>query len=45
MSDKKWKNGLLSSSLPLEYEVGRILVAKGFLVFRMKVVASLRLFT
>jgi hypothetical protein len=32
MSDKKWKNGLLSSSLPLEYEVAKILVAKGFAV-------------
>ena len=32
MSDKKWKSNLLSSSLPLEYEVARTLVKKGFVV-------------
>lgn len=32
MSDKKWKSSLVSSSLPLEHEVARILVAKGFSV-------------
>jgi len=32
MSDKKWKSNLLSSSLPLEYEVARTLVTKGFAV-------------
>lgn len=30
MSDKKWKSGLLSSSLPLEYEAAKTLTAKGF---------------
>ncbi|TVX96229.1 hypothetical protein [Cohnella terricola] len=29
---KKWKSKLLSSSLPLEYEVAKILVSKGFSV-------------
>jgi hypothetical protein len=32
MSDKKWKRNLLSASLPLEYEVARILVTRGFAV-------------
>jgi hypothetical protein len=32
MSDKKWKSNLLSSSLPLEYEIAKTLVTKGFVV-------------
>jgi hypothetical protein len=32
MSVKKWKSNLLSSSIPLEYEVARLLVTKGFIV-------------
>ncbi|MFA5253591.1 MAG: hypothetical protein WC367_02840 [Methanoregula sp.] len=30
MADKEWKNKLLSSSLPLEFEVGKILKSKKF---------------
>lgn len=32
MSRKKWKDKLLSSSLPLEFDVAKILVSKGFSV-------------
>jgi hypothetical protein len=32
MPDRKWKSNLLSTSLPLEYEVARTLVTKGFAV-------------
>lgn len=32
MSSKKWKDNLLSSSLPLEFNVAKILVSKGFSV-------------
>ena len=32
MSSKKWKDNLLSSSLPLEFNVAKILVSKGFWV-------------
>jgi len=32
MVSKKWKNGLLSSSLPLEYQAARLLAHRGFWV-------------